>query len=111
MTCTAAPSDKKKRHCRKLQKSFDSAATYTDPSQHVTTVGAQRRQLERKHERLTRLQIERGGITKAYATALRKVHWPHLLGVMMRHAAAATSGMRYYIRPQTSARWATDSGT
>ena len=64
------------------------------------TVKAQRRQLERKRERLTRLQIERGDITKACATALRKVHWPHILH---QHCTCEDDGLCKYSRAKHNA--------
>jgi hypothetical protein len=66
----------------------------------IMTVKAQRRQLERKRERLTRLQIERGDITKAYATALRKVHWPHILH---QHCTCEDDGLCEYLRAKYNA--------
>ena len=46
-------------------------------------------------DRLTRLQIERGVITKADATALRKVAWPHIL---QQHCTCEDDGLCEYLR-------------
>ena len=51
-------------------------------------------------DRLTRLQIERGVITKADATALRKVAWPHIL---QQHCTCEDDGLCEYLRAKFNA--------
>ena len=51
-------------------------------------------------DRLTRLQIERGDITKAHAMALRKVPWPH---TMEQHCTCEDDGLCECLRAKFNA--------
>ena len=66
----------------------------------TTAVPNERRRLNEVRDRLTRLQIERGVITKADATALRKVAWPHIL---QQHCTCEDDGLCEYLRAKFNA--------
>ena len=66
----------------------------------TTAVPNERRRLNEVRDRLTRLQIERGVITKADATALRKVAWPHILE---QHCTCEDDGLCEYLRAKFNA--------
>ena len=66
----------------------------------TTAVPNERRRLNEVRDRLTRLQIERGVITKADATALRKVAWPHIL---QQHCTCEDDGLCEYLRAKYNA--------
>ena len=66
----------------------------------TTAVPNERRRLNEVRDRLTRLQIERGVITKADATALRKVAWPHIL---QQHCTCEDDGLCEYLRAEFNA--------
>ena len=66
----------------------------------TTAVSNERTRLNEVRDRLTRLQIERGVITKADATALRKVAWPHIL---QQHCTCEDDGLCEYLRAKFNA--------
>ena len=83
---------KLKRHARLELEDADTANTTALPNE--------RRRLNEVRDRLTRLQIERGVITKADATALRKVAWPHILE---QHCTCEDDGLCEYLRAKFNA--------